>query len=76
MLLLKIMGKSIMAKTCCLFNFSWVYSTSYNTTYYSESYSGMLNSLSTPSSIEGTVYRGYYGIFEHGYTLKFVMSRQ
>lgn len=57
-------------------NFSWVYSTSYNTTYYSESYSGMLNSLSTPSSIEGTVYRGYSGIFEHGYTLKFVMSRQ
>ena len=57
-------------------SFSWVYSTSYNTIYYSENFSGNLNTLSNPSSIEGTVYRGYYGISEHGYTLKFEMSRQ
>ena len=56
-------------------NFSWTGGSWSHPVYYGESFSGVVNSISNPSSIEGTVYRAWAGISEHGNTYRFVMSR-
>lgn len=49
--------------------------TKYNPTYVSETFYGMVNSLASPSSIEGTVSRRWAGVSEHGNSFHFKMTR-
>ncbi len=54
--------------------FSWS-TGNYNPTYFSETFYGMVNSLASPSSIEGTVSRRWAGVSEHGNSFHFKMTR-
>ncbi len=56
-------------------NFSWAGGSQYNPTWYSEKYSGQVDDLSHPSSIEGKVSRKWAGLSEHGNTYQFKMTR-
>lgn len=56
--------------------FSWTGGSSYHPVWFSAQFSGYVSSLSSPSSIEGTVYRAWAGtVNEHGDTYKFIMTR-
>lgn len=57
-------------------NFSWTGGSWSHPVWYAETYSGQANSTSTPSCIEGNVYRAWAGtISEHGNTYKFKMTK-
>ena len=56
-------------------NFSWDGGSWSHPVYYGELFSGTVNSLSSPSSIEGKVVREWYGISDHRYSYKFIMTR-
>lgn len=55
--------------------FSWTGGSSYHPVWYSASFTGYVSSLSSPSSIEGTVYRAWASTSEHGNVYKFKMTR-
>lgn len=54
--------------------FNWT-SGNYNPVYWQEAYSGTVNSMTSPSSIEGTVSRRWAGTSEHGNSYTFKMIR-
>lgn len=55
--------------------FSWAGGSWSHPVYFGESWSGVVNSMSSPSSIEGTVWRGRAGLSEYGTTYKMKMTR-
>lgn len=56
--------------------FSWTGGSWSHPVWYSEQYSGQVNSLANPTAIEGTVYRAWAGgIGEHGNSYHFKMTR-
>lgn len=55
--------------------FSWAGGSWSHPVYYGESFSGTVDSLTNPSSIEGIVSRRWAGISEHGNSYKFKMTR-
>ena len=56
-------------------SFSWAGASQYNPVWFGETFGGTVNNLSSPSSIEGSVYRGWAGLSEHGKSYKFKMTR-
>lgn len=57
-------------------NFSWTGGSWSHPVWYVETYGGQVNSISNPSSIEGSVYRAWAGTMsEHGDTYKFKMTK-
>lgn len=70
----KVGGWSINANGKASISFNWA-SSGYNPVYYQEAYSGTVNSMTNPSSIEGTVSRMWAGLSEHGNSYKFKMTR-
>lgn len=67
-------GWSINAAGKVGISFNWT-SGNYNPVYWQESYSGTVNSMTNPSSIEGVVSRRWAGISEHGNSYTFKMTR-
>lgn len=70
----KVGGWSINANGKASISFNWA-SSGYNPVYFQEAYSGTVNSMTNPSSIEGTVSRMWAGLSEHGNSYKFKMTR-
>ena len=68
-------GWSINTSGAVGINFSWAGGSWSHPVWYGETWSGTVNSLSNPSTIEGSVYRGWAGISEHGNSYKFKMTR-
>lgn len=66
---------NINTKGSVTIGFSWVGGSWSHPVYYDESFSGIVNSISSPSTIEGTVRRAWASISENGHTYKFVMTR-
>lgn len=56
-------------------HFVWAGGSQYTPMWLFVTYSGQVNSLSNPSSIEGTVKKGHAGLGEYGTTYKFIMTR-
>lgn len=70
----KVGGWSIKANGNASISFNWA-SSGYNLVYFQEAYGGTVNSMTNPSSIEGTVSRRWAGMSEHGNSYKFKMTR-
>ena len=68
-------GWSINTSGAVGINFSWAGGSWSHPVYYGESFSGTVDSLTNPSSIEGIVSRRWAGISEHGNSYKFKMTR-
>ena len=70
----KVGGWSINTNGKASISFNWA-SSGYNPVYFQEAYSGTVNSMTNPSSIEGIVSRRWAGISEHGNSYTFKMTR-